>query len=187
MFVYPLDNDLQLELVAPGTPTSCSRWSMPTVRICVGGIPGYATQEVADSRRALESMSRAHYETGCFHTLICKHGAAIGMVGFNAIDWANRYAKLGYWLAEQAQGRGVMTRACRVFVDHGFVALGLNRIEVHCVDSNRRSRAVAERLGFTLESVLRDRERLHGQFMNHAIYALQANERQPAAETPGRE
>ena len=59
--------------------------------------------------------------------------------------------EIGYWLAEHHAGRGVMTRCCLAVIDYGIGELGLHRIQILADALNRRSRAVAERLGFTLE------------------------------------
>lgn len=176
MFDYPLDDDLFLELVAPRhaeemfAAIDANRGHLQQWHPWVE-----ATRSPADSRRALDSMRRQFAENGHFHTAIRWRAMFVGMVGFNEIDWRNRYAALGYWLTEDAQGQGLMTRACRVYTAHAFDVLGLNRIEIRCAETNRRSRAVAERLGFELDGVLRDRERLYDRFVNHAIYGLHAD------------
>jgi GNAT superfamily N-acetyltransferase len=53
----------------------------------------------------------------------------------------------GDWLlvAKDAQGRGIMTMACRALVDHAFDAWKLNRVEIRSAAGNQRSRAVAKR------------------------------------------
>jgi ribosomal-protein-serine acetyltransferase len=107
-----------------------------------------------------------------FQTLITYRGEIAGVVGHHRIDWDNRCTWLGYWLAEPFQGRGLMTTACRAYVEHSFGALDLHRIEIHVDPGNARSRAVAERLGFTREGLIRDAEWLYDRFVDHAVYGL---------------
>jgi ribosomal-protein-serine acetyltransferase len=102
---------------------------------------------------------------------ILTDGAIAGIVGFRPIDRVNRVGEIGYWLAAAAQGRGIMTRCCRFLVRYGFLTLDLNRVEIAVAVDNTRSRAIPERLGFTLEGVLRAREHLDGTYLDHAMYS----------------
>jgi ribosomal-protein-serine acetyltransferase len=83
-----------------------------------------------------------------------------------------RSTELGYWLGERHQKKGLMTSACRAYVAHAFEELGLNRVEVRAAVMNERSRAVPVRLGFTHEGTIRQVERLHDRFVDHAVYGL---------------
>jgi ribosomal-protein-serine acetyltransferase len=65
-----------------------------------------------------------------------------------------------------------MTEACRAFVTHAFDTLKLNRVVIECASKNVRSRGVPDRLGFSLEGVLRGVEWLHDHYADHAIYGL---------------
>jgi ribosomal-protein-serine acetyltransferase len=107
---------------------------------------------------------------------VVRHHALAGVVGFLPIDRINRCGEIGYWLAEQEQGRGVMTECCRFMMRYGFLTLDLNRIQIAAATDNVRSRAIPERLGFQLEGVLRARENLFGTFVNHAMYSLLRSE-----------
>lgn len=103
-------------------------------------------------------------------------GSLVGVAGFVWIDTANRSAAIGYWLAEAAEGQGLMTRAVAALLTHGFRSLGLNRIEIRAGVRNRRSRAVPERLGFRHEGTLRQAERLPDRFVDHAVYGMLATD-----------
>jgi ribosomal-protein-serine acetyltransferase len=111
-----------------------------------------------------------------------------GVVGLDPLDWSHRKAGLGYWLGARFEGRGLCTRACRALLEHGFSALGLNRVEVHCAAGNEHSRAVPRRLGFRCEGLLRQVEWLGDRFVDHEVYSLLAEEwqrlRAPAKESP---
>jgi ribosomal-protein-serine acetyltransferase len=95
-----------------------------------------------------------------------------GMVGLHQINWLNKNARMGYWLSESFQGRGLTTQAAQRLLDYCFQELLLHRIEIYCGLGNGKSQAVAERLGFTLEGVLKETEWLNGKFIDHALYGL---------------
>ena len=99
-------------------------------------------------------------------------GALAGAVGMHKIDAANRSTAIGYWLDCRMQGRGMMTSACRVVVTHAFREHRLHRVEIRCGTENVRSAAVARRLGFVEEGVLRDAEWVNDRFLDLVIWGM---------------
>ena len=81
-----------------------------------------------------------------------------GLAGFKGTDRLNRKSEIGYWLREEFQHRGIMTRSISVLIKFGFFELGLNRIQIKCAPGNIKSNKIPQRLGFTLEGVERDSE-----------------------------
>jgi len=74
---------------------------------------------------------------------------------------------MGYWLAEEHQGKGLMTMACSVVLDYAFGELGQNHVEI-C--------AVPERLGFTHESTTRQSQWLRDRHVDEAVYGMLASD-----------
>jgi RimJ/RimL family protein N-acetyltransferase len=64
-------------------------------------------------------------------------------------------ASIGYWLAPEARGQGVATRAVRLLVDWTFSTTDTIRIEIYTDVENIRSGRVALRAGFESEGVRR--------------------------------
>jgi RimJ/RimL family protein N-acetyltransferase len=62
---------------------------------------------------------------------------------------------VGYWVAREARGRGVCTRALRMLARHGLEELELQRLELITDPDNQASQRVAEKVGFQREGVLR--------------------------------
>jgi ribosomal-protein-serine acetyltransferase len=103
-------------------------------------------------------------------------GAIVGVVGVHHLDWANGKTSIGYWLARDAQGRGVMTAAVRAYVDYAFTTLGLHRVEIEAAVENVRSRAIPQRLGFREEGIRREVERVGERRLDRVVYAVLADE-----------
>lgn len=69
-----------------------------------------------------------------------------------------------------------MTAAVRALVSYAFDEGGLHRAEIRMTPENSRSRALAERLGFRQEGVLRQAERFGDQHRDLVVYATLAPE-----------
>lgn len=61
-----------------------------------------------------------------------------------------RSATISYWLAGHATGKGVATAAVTWLVEELFEAWNVDSLEIHTLENNSKSQAVAERCGFTL-------------------------------------
>jgi ribosomal-protein-serine acetyltransferase len=82
-------------------------------------------------------------------------GALVGTIGARPEPMRGD-AEIGYWIDERTEGRGIVTRACRALILHLLDDLDLHRVTIRAAPDNARSRAIAERLGFTQEGVLRE-------------------------------
>ena len=96
----------------------------------------------------------------------------VGMLSMHRIDWSNRLSSFGYWLAQDFQGRGLITKSCSTLLDYSFNGMGLNRVDIRCAPENSRSRAIPQRLGFSEEGVLRQAEWLYDHFVDHVVYSM---------------
>jgi ribosomal-protein-serine acetyltransferase len=102
----------------------------------------------------------------------------VGTIGMR-VDPMSNQGEIGYWLAKSFEGRGLVTKSCRALIDHGLRELGLHRIEIKAAPDNVRSRAVAERLGFTKEAQLREAGLAAGGYHDLVVYGLLENEWRP--------
>jgi RimJ/RimL family protein N-acetyltransferase len=81
-------------------------------------------------------------------------------------------AELGYVIAAWARGRGTGTRALRLLASWGFDALGLERLEVLAQPGNEASQALASRVGFAREGVLRAHSLVRGERKDVVMMSL---------------
>jgi len=96
----------------------------------------------------------------------------IGVVEIKNINRFNDDAQIGYWLAEEWQGKGIMTDCVRALTLHCFNEFNLHRVSVSIVDANKKSRAVPERLNFVHEGTLRECMRYYGVYYDEVIYGI---------------
>jgi ribosomal-protein-serine acetyltransferase len=182
MLTHPLSPDLSLTLLEPRHAEPLFRAVDENRSYLRRWLPWLdLTESSADSLAFIHRTRQQLAENNGFQTAILYHGEIVGMIGHIGIEWSHRSTSLGYWLAEEAQGRGIMTTACRAYIDHAFGELGLNRVEIRAAVENRKSRAIPERLGFTHEGVIRQAEWLYDRFVDHAVYGLLAREWQSRA------
>lgn len=102
---------------------------------------------------------------------IYEQNVLVGVCGYNRIDPLNRNASIGYWLAADQQGRGIMSRCVSALTSYGFAKSDLHRQVIACAEDNHASAGVATRCGYGFEGVARDAEWLYDRFVSHRIYA----------------
>ena len=129
-----------------------------------------------DSPASMEFLipqwTRQFQENNGFCAGIRYHSRLAGTISLNQIDWVNSQTSVGYYLFQQAQGRGIMTRTVSALLTNVFNHLGLNRVEIRCGEGNRKSQAIPEKLGFKKEGLIRDGEFLHNTYHNLIIYGM---------------
>lgn len=103
----------------------------------------------------------------------------IGLIGFKDTDADNKKIEIGYWLSQNAQGKGIMTQSVSKLVEYAFNEMGMNRIQIKVAVGNNKSRRIPEKLGFQMEGIERDGELLvDNVFTDIAVYSLLRKEYQ---------
>jgi ribosomal-protein-serine acetyltransferase len=138
-------------------------------------MPWAATQTPERTLEFIRATRRQLAENDGFQTAIIRTGGVIGVAGFHGVDWSHRSTSIGYWLAEDQQGQGIMTRTVRALTEHALLGWRLNRVEIRAAPDNHRSRAVPERLGFRQEGVLREAEKAGGRYLDSVVYGMVAS------------
>lgn len=107
----------------------------------------------------------------CRAIMVNSHAA--GSVGiFCGNDVYEKSAELGYWLAEEYWGQGVMTEAVRQICREAFKKFDIVRIYAEPFADNAGSRRVLEKAGFILEGVMKKGVYKNGRFHDYCMYAL---------------
>jgi len=95
-----------------------------------------------------------------------------GVCSFNSTNKTNLKTEIGYWIAENYQGQGLVTLACKELIRIGMEEFKLNRIGILCSTLNIPSQNIPKRLGFSLEGTLRNNEVVGDQIYDHHVYGL---------------
>lgn len=111
----------------------------------------------------------------------------IGGIGMHNWDHQLKKAQVGYWIAKEYEGQGILSKCLRGFVDFLFDNVGLNKIEIQFIVSNKRSAAVAERLGCKVEGIIRQSYLFNGSFHDVVITGLLKQEWQALPPSKGKD
>lgn len=99
--------------------------------------------------------------------------AAVGSIGiFPCTDVYRRSAELGYWLAEDFWGKGIMTEAVRRICAEAFDRFDIVRIYAEPFAHNQGSRKVLEKAGFAYEGTMKCGVYKNGSIYDYCMYAL---------------
>lgn len=103
----------------------------------------------------------------------------VGDIGVNKLD-DGMQAMIGYTLAPAFQGRGYGVELIERLVQHLLVEKGLHRLSAECDTRNDPSVRLLEQVGFRREGHLRSSTWSKGEWSDDYVYALLAEEWQPA-------
>jgi ribosomal-protein-serine acetyltransferase len=130
------------------------------------------TRSESDSARFIADAAEERQRRRSLVLGMFVDGALAGTIGLHYIEWFDRCAEVGYWVAREREGQGHVARAARAVLRFAFETAGLNRIVIRCAIGNDRSRRVAERLGFRCEGILREAHYVRGRYLDQHLYAL---------------
>lgn len=173
MFAHRIDPELYLKLLELRDAEELFRITDNSRQHLREWLPWVdATTSIDDSRVFVQSTLNNFASNNGLNAGIWWENRLAGCIGFHSIDWSNRNTSIGYWLAQEYQGRGIMTRATRALTDLAFEHYDLNRVEIRVATNNVKSRAVPERLSFKNEGCIQEAEWLHDHFVDHVIYGM---------------
>lgn len=117
-------------------------------------IPQPYTQ--ADARAYLRLSEQGWHDGMSANFAIVADGAAVGSIGVRFMEGLDDgVAEVGYWVAREARGNGLCTRALRLVARWVLEERAVERLQLRADVENVPSNRVAENAGFTREGVLR--------------------------------
>jgi RimJ/RimL family protein N-acetyltransferase len=107
------------------------------------------------------------------HLTVVESGtdALLGGVNVHNIRLDHMRAEVGFWLAPWGRGRGIGSAAVRAACEWAFERWDLNRIEMTTLPDNEGALALAAKLGFTREGLLRQRNFERGKHVDIVMLA----------------
>ena len=102
------------------------------------------------------------------------NGQLIGTGGFWRLIKPHYRAEIGYELAPEWWGQGVMTEALGAMLGFGFTHMGLHSVEAQIHPDNHGSRRVLEKLGFVQEGYFHENyyDPVEAGFTDTAVFSL---------------
>lgn len=182
MFIHRLDDRRWLRPVEEADAEELYERAAANRAMLAEWMPWAPDATVESMREFIRSSRRQAADNEGLQAAIVQDGRIVGMIGVPRLSWTDRWCEIGYWLDQEAQGHGTITLATRAVTEHAMSVWKLNRVVIRAGVGNVRSRAVAERLGFTYEGALRQVERHpDGRYVDLAVYSMLASEWQAAA------
>jgi [ribosomal protein S5]-alanine N-acetyltransferase len=150
-------------------------WSTPPMR------------EVAEAQALLDEIRSTFLQRSLFQWGVARveDDRVVGTCTLFNIDKRNRRAEIGYALARDCWGRGLMREALGALIDYAFGPLDLTRLEADVDPRNAPSIRIVERLGFVREGLLRERWHVGGETQDSVILGLLRREWEARATRRG--
>ncbi|SDF99080.1 Protein N-acetyltransferase, RimJ/RimL family [Lentzea fradiae] len=135
-----------------------------------------AAKDLPSARDLLQSYAeKAAADTGRIFG-IWLDDVLVGGVLVRVMDVRQARAEVGCWLEPAAVGKGLVTRAATLLVDHLIRGRGVHRVEWLVSSANAPSIAVARRLGMTRDGVLRSYSTHRGVRQDVEVWSVLAPE-----------
>jgi ribosomal-protein-alanine N-acetyltransferase len=107
-----------------------------------------------------------------FRWMVEVEGRIAGTVSARELSRFHGRVEVGYMLAEEFIGRGLGTRAVTMMLERLFSIPELHRIWLTTTPENLASQALARKLGFVLEGLLRGHCIVQGQRRDQQVWGL---------------
>ncbi|UCE00256.1 MAG: GNAT family N-acetyltransferase [Chloroflexota bacterium] len=84
-----------------------------------------------------------------------KNNACVGTCSIAGVSIGGE-GEIGFDLAKEYWGKGIMSESLTAILDYGFSVLNLSKIDAHTYSTNIKAKHLLEKLGFQLEKVSED-------------------------------
>lgn len=133
-------------------------------------------------RRRLRRYNRDMREDHAYPFLIFRtrdEALAGGLTLSNVRRGVAQACSIGYWIGAPMARQGLMTGAMRAAAPFVFEVLRLHRLEAACLPGNAASIGLLRKCGFTEEGFARRYLQINGEWLDHLLFALLADDPRP--------
>jgi ribosomal-protein-serine acetyltransferase len=99
-------------------------------------------------------------------------GELAGEISLSTLGSGDTGAEFGYWIGQEQEGKGIVTRCVRALMEYAVDHLKVDRFVIRCAKDNQRSRAVPERLGYDLVETIPDGEIIGEYVYDRLVYEI---------------
>jgi len=110
--------------------------------------------ELDSSTQFIRDSLTDYYAGTAYPMWIYEKGVLVGSVQIRNLGSASKDVEVGYWLSEDAQGRGIATKAMSKLIDLAHEEYKFDRVVLQTAVNNEKSGRLAEQLGFVLEGIV---------------------------------
>ncbi|PTI92882.1 GNAT family N-acetyltransferase [Staphylococcus simulans] len=104
------------------------------------------------------------------HFIIEYKNNAIGMVGFDNVDWINRNAEIFIFIGDKnLWGKGIGSKAITELEYIAFGKMNLHMIYLHVFSFNSRAINAYKKMGFHVDGILRESKFLKGKYYDSIL------------------
>lgn len=125
------------------------------------GLVAYSPSDIESPEALMRYVGKAlelQRKKSCIPFLVYDKNSrtAAGSTRYMNIDWHNKVMEIGStWIGREFQGTGLNTHMKYQMLWHAFEEMGFEKVEFRIDERNQRSRMAVEKLGATLEGILR--------------------------------
>jgi RimJ/RimL family protein N-acetyltransferase len=136
---------------------------------------GFKIKDQEDWIKKIIAKSKKH-GIYIFGITIPGNNEVIGIISIDKINWKNLSGQIGYWLAKEHWGKGIIPEAVKMILTFAFKKIKLHRVYGAVFEKNLKSRRVLEKCGFSHEGITRESEFRYNRWHNKIRYGILSHE-----------
>ncbi|OGD86898.1 hypothetical protein A2164_01015 [Candidatus Curtissbacteria bacterium RBG_13_35_7] len=110
------------------------------------------------------------------YLVFCNSKSNLGLVRLTEIDRGNRSMCVGGDIILEKRGKGLSKIMYRLIFKVGFDLLGMNRLWLNVLETNKKAIYIYKKNGFRGEGILREAIYRNGKFYNYFLMSILAKE-----------